>query len=140
MGMQQILLIVLSLIIVSVSIVGAIGLFKLRAQKSNRAAIIQDMYNLAILAISYTKTTAHMGGGAGNWDPDGFYVWSGYPLSNNGRFIVTDNGRIRVRVASRNRLIINGWGSELGYDENQAIRARLILTSTSGQINFRILN
>ena len=140
MGTQQLLLIVLSLIIVSVSIVGAIGLFKLRAQQSNRSAIIQDMYNIAVLAISYNKTTANMGGGAGSWDPDGFYVWCGYPISRNSRYLETDNGRILVRVASRDRLIVKGWGTELGYNENQAIRARLILTSTSGQINFRILN
>jgi len=65
MGMQQLLLIVLSVIIVSVSVVGAVGLFNLRAKKANRAAIIQDMYNIAVLAISYTKTPANMGGGAG---------------------------------------------------------------------------
>ncbi|MBT3756598.1 MAG: hypothetical protein HOD64_11590 [Candidatus Cloacimonetes bacterium] len=140
MGTQQLLLIVLSLIIVSVTIVGAIGLFKLRAQQSNRSAIIQDMYNIAVLAISYNKTTANMGGGAGSWDPDGFYVWCGYPISNNGRFLETDNGRIRVQVISRDRLRVKGWGTELGYNENQAIRARLILSSTSGQMNFRILN
>ena len=140
MGMQQILLIILSVIIVSISITGAVSLFKLRTEKANRSAIIQDMHEIALKSIAYFKTPANMGGGDGSWNPAGFYVWSGYPISNNGRYLETQNGRIRVREQNNGRLIINGWGTELGYDEENAIKARLILSGTSGEMTFTLLN
>lgn len=140
MGMQQILLIILSSIIVSISIIGAIGLFQLREQKANRAAIIQDMHEMAIKAIAYYKTPANLGGGDGNWNPTEFYTWSGYPISPDRRFIETENGRIQVREHGNGGLIVEGWGIELGYDEENVIRAQLILSGTSGEMTFTPLN
>lgn len=140
MGMQQILLIILSVIIVSISIIGSVGLFKLRAEKANRAAIIQDMHEIAVRAIAYYKTPANMGGGDGSWNPAGFYVWSGYPISDDERYLETQNGRIQVREHGNGGLIVEGWGIELGYDEENVIRAQLILSGTSGEMTFTLLN
>ena len=140
MGMQQILLIILSVIIVSISIIGAVGLFKLRAEKANRAAIILDMHEMAMKSIAYFKTPANMGGGDGSWNPAGFYVWSGYPISDDERYLETNNGRILISERSNGRLLIKGWGTELGYDEENAIRAQLILSGTTGEMTFTLLN
>ena len=95
---------------------------------------------MAIKAIAYYKTPANLGGGDGSWNPTGFYTWSGYTVSRNGRFLETSNGRILVREQNNGRLIIKGWGTELGYDEENAIKAQLILSGTSGEMTFTPLN
>ncbi|MCF7859249.1 MAG: hypothetical protein K9N07_07990 [Candidatus Cloacimonetes bacterium] len=140
MGMQQILLILLSVIIVSISVIGAMGLFTLQAQRSNRSAIIQDMHQVATLAVAYFRTSSNMGGGDGNFIVDEFYVWSGYPLTDNENFIVTDNGRIRLQTRPNGNLIIEGWGTELGYDEEDVIRGRLTLDGSTHQLTLQLLN
>lgn len=140
MGTQQIMLLVLSVIIVSISVVGAVGLFQLRAAKANRAAIIQDMHEISLKAVAYYKSPANLGGGDGNWDTVGFYTWCGYPISDNRRYILTTNGEILAQEQTNGSLIIKGWGTEIGYDGDNLINARLILIGPSGEFTFEILN
>lgn len=140
MGNQQILLLVLSVIIVSISVVGAVGLFQLHTAKANRSAIIQDIHEISLKAVTYYKSPTSLGGGDGNWNPEGFYTWCGYPVSDNGRYILTANGEILVREQGNGSLIIKGWGTEIGYDGDNLIYARLILIGPSGEFTFEILN
>ncbi len=141
MGLQQLFLIVLSMMIIAIMVGGAILLFNERARDANRRAIIQDMYNIATIAVTFSKTPVSQGGGGGEWDVDDFMMFCGYPISRNGRFIETDNGRIRVTVNARYRLIVRGWGNELGFDSENEIRGRLVLRGTTAEeMIFRILN
>jgi len=141
MGLQQFFLIVLSVVITGVMIAGGVLLFTARVKVANRNAIIQDMYNIASLAISFYKTPQNQGGGGNEWNVDTFKIYCGYPLSNNGRFFLTENGRIQVSEISRNRLRVKGWGTEIGFDNNRAIRARLFLSGTDpDNMSFKILN
>ena len=141
MGQQQILLILLSVVIVSVAIATGITVFNERTKIANRNAIIQDMYNIASLAIAYHRTPAIQGGGGGTWDVENFYRFAGYPLTRNGKRIQTENGQILVQEIARGRLRINGYGSQIGFDEENAIRARLILSGSGiDDMTFTILN
>jgi hypothetical protein len=141
MGQQQLLLIVISVVIVGAVISSGILLFNNRAKTANREAIIQDMYNIASLAIAFYKTPDVQGGGGGSWDTTRFMQFCGYPLNSRGNRILTDNGQIRVTEDSRGRLKIFGYGKELGYDEDKAIRARLILYGSELEgSRFTILN
>ena len=140
MGTQQMLLIALSVIIVAISVVGAIGLFQLHAERSNRAAIIQDMHEISYKTIAYYKSPANMGGGDGVWITENFFLWSGYPLTDDGKYILTLNGEISVKEQNNGDIMIKGWGTELGYDRENLINARLILKITSGEVTFDILN
>ena len=55
MGIQQILFIVLSIIIVTIAIAGGLTLFKLNAIKANRRACITDMNNFADMNQVYAE-------------------------------------------------------------------------------------
>ncbi|RLC49446.1 MAG: hypothetical protein DRI23_09170 [Candidatus Cloacimonadota bacterium] len=141
MGQQQILLLVLSVVIIATTIAVSADQFNNKIKTSNRKAIIQDMYNLACLAIAFSKTPASFGGGGGDWDADRFYAYCSYPISNNGKYIETSNGRIQVSEISKGRLRIKGWGNEIGFDDKKAIRARLFLSGTGIEdMAFKILN
>jgi hypothetical protein len=141
MGQQQFLMIVLSVIIVGAAIVTGITVFNAQAKSSNRNAIIQDMYSIASLCIAYYKTPEIQAGGGGSWDSANFLKFCGYPLSKNGKYILTDNGRIQVKELSNERLQVQGWGSEIGYDENKAVRARLRLKGHDvDEAQFKIIN
>ena len=140
MGNQQIMLLVLSVIIVSISVVGAVGLFQLHTAKANRSAIIQDIHEISLKAVTYLKSPTSLGGGDGNWNKDGFYTWCGYPISDNEKYILTTNGEILVKEQINGSLMIKGWGTELGYDGDNLISARLFLIGSSGEFTFEILN
>ncbi|MDA3812801.1 MAG: hypothetical protein PF570_00975 [Candidatus Cloacimonetes bacterium] len=140
MGTQQILLLVLSLIIISVAIVGEIGLFKLHAVNTNRAAIVQDLHEISLKAIAYYKSPSNMGGGDGNWDTAGFYIWASYPLTDDENRILTGNGEILVNEQTNGNIMVTGWGNETGHDGTNVINVRLILELTSGELTFDILN
>ncbi|MFC1898529.1 hypothetical protein ACFLYJ_03045 [Candidatus Cloacimonadota bacterium] len=141
MGQQQIFMVVLSVLIVSAAIVTGISAYKAQAKSSNRNAIIQDMYNIANLAIAYYKTPQTQGGGGRAWDSSNFLKFSGYQLNNAGTKIITDNGKIQVTELVGDRLQIKGWGTEIGFDEDEAIQARLRLQGPEvDEAQFVILN
>ena len=141
MGQQQILLLVLSVVIISTTIAVSTEQFNIRVKESNRQAIIQDMYNLAYLAIAFSKTPASLGGGGGDWDVDRFYAYSGYATTPNGKRLVTRNGQIKITANKKGKLIINGYGTEIGFDDNKSIRARIRLTDTNDEEGvFTLLN
>ncbi|MCF7792724.1 MAG: hypothetical protein K9N09_01470 [Candidatus Cloacimonetes bacterium] len=141
MGTQQLLLIVLSVVIVGASVATGIMIFNNKIKSSNREAIIQDMYNISSLAIAYYKIPETQGGGGGSWDSDRFMQYSGFPLTRNGKRMVTNNGQIRVVELANGRLRIVGFGNELGFDEDKAIRARLVLFGREIEgSRFKILN
>jgi len=133
MGQQQILLLVLSVVIIATTIAVSIDQFKNNIQTSNRQAIIQDMYNLAFLAIAFSKTPASLGGGGGDWNVDRFYDYSGYPRTPNGKRLVTKNGQIKITSNAKGKLIINGYGTEIGFDNTKSIRARIKLADSNDE-------
>jgi hypothetical protein len=141
MGQQQILLLVLSVVIIATTIAVSIDQFNTEIKKANRQAIIQDMYNLAYLAIAFSKTPASLGGGGGDWNVDRFYAYSGYATTPNGKRLVTKNGQIKVTSNAKGKLIINGYGTEIGLDDSKVIRARIKLTDANDEEGvFTLLN
>ncbi|MCF7792725.1 MAG: hypothetical protein K9N09_01465 [Candidatus Cloacimonetes bacterium] len=131
MGTQQILLIILSVVIVGVSIATGITMYKERAKEANRRAVVQDMFNVASLALAYRRTPASHGGGKVDdfiSNPRKFYQFTGYPHDNT--WIYTDNGQIfLIRIGSNYYVI--GYGNELGINEENRISALLILDATA---------
>ncbi len=131
MGLQQILMIVLSVVIVGVAIAGGITLFNEKAKEANRRAVVQDMYNIATLALAYRRTPATHGGGDVDdfiSNPKKFYQFTGYPHDNT--WIYTENGQIYLIRIGSNYYVI-GYGKELGINEQSKITALLILDSTA---------
>jgi hypothetical protein len=141
MGNQQILLIVLSVVIIGIAISTGFTMMKYKNIAANREAIIQDMYNLATQSIIFYKTPVNQGGGGGSWNTDYFYQTCGFPLTKNGKRIITNNGEIRITENVKGQLIIDGFGSQIGIEEEDAIRARLTLKgSDSEDFQFKLLD
>jgi len=63
MGQQQLLLVVLSAIIVGISIVIGIQMFKESAVQANQDAVMQDVMNIASRSREWFRKPAIMGGG-----------------------------------------------------------------------------
>lgn len=131
MGTQQVLLIVLSVVIVGVAIATGITMYTERAKEANRRAVVQDMFNIASLALAYRRTPDTHGGGKVDdfvSNPTKFYQFTGYPHDNT--WIYTDNGQIfLIRIASNYYVV--GYGNETGFDEEDKISAMLVLDATA---------
>ena len=69
MGSQQILFIVLTVIIMSVSTAGAIDLCRQNVVAENRKAILSDLQQMAAHANAYYKAPLNIGGGGRLWVP-----------------------------------------------------------------------
>ena len=68
MGQQQMLLIIIGVIIISIAIAVGIELFGATSVNSNRDAIINDMNNIAADAYQYRMRLTNMGGGGGSYE------------------------------------------------------------------------
>jgi len=70
MGVQQLTLLVLTVIIIGISISVGIYIFNQALIRHNRLAIIDDMNIFVGVANTYYKTPIDMGGGNRIWDVD----------------------------------------------------------------------
>ncbi|NWF49928.1 MAG: hypothetical protein HXY49_05250 [Ignavibacteriaceae bacterium] len=119
MGQQQILLVVLGVILVAIALAVGFKLFKISAMQSNRDLIINDLNFLASDLQAYYKKTSQMGGGSGNY--------SGWQMPNF--YKRYENGRIRVTLqAQRDRVILNGTGTEIGINNRSPVRVQMTVT------------
>ena len=127
MGTQQLLLIVLSVIIIGVAIAVGITMFGSQSASSNRNAVIADLHEFGMRAITFWKTPASMAGG-GNGNPGfgssvalrratvgmwigfkgGAYLWD---YNENGSYVL-------LNVSTSNSLLIWGMGNQKGQDPN----------------------
>ena len=141
MGAQQILLVLLSVIIVGIAISVGIVAMNYQAQQQNRSNIIADMHYIASEAAAYYRTPVSFGGGEGAWDQDALYEWIAIPKNKNGKRFITPNGEIRLVVNRQGqRLTLTAWGNEIGYDEDKAIRARLIFKGPDAEPVLKLIN
>jgi len=102
MGQQQLLLIVLGILIVSIAIFVGIYIFRANALESKRNNVTNELINLAGLAQQYYLKPTSMGGGGKT-----FAGWRiPAPLS------VTANGRFEADVFD-DRVEITGIGNEV---------------------------
>ncbi|HPR18157.1 MAG TPA: hypothetical protein PLD62_07915 [Candidatus Cloacimonadota bacterium] len=141
MGTQQLLLIVLAVVIVAAAISAGIVMFDSRAKEANRRAVVQDMHNIAVLAISYYKIPASQGGGGGDgfflMNRTKFYKFTGYQFDNT--YIYTNNGRIFITKIGNEYFVI-GYGNDLGFDEKHAISGLLRISGAAGEPILTFMN
>ncbi len=117
MGLQQILLITLSVIIVGIAIAVGFTMFQSQALRAHRQDIITQLNNMMVEAIAYQKTPASMGGGAGRlWG----YAPSG-SVPHNGHIGSPANNGVRVDTADVNYFI--EWWAEGSYPQRIKIIA-----------------
>jgi len=102
MGQQQLLLIVLGVIIVGIAIVVGFNMFNANAVSSNRDSLESDLNSLGVMAQSYYKTPATMGGGGST-----FTGWT-IPAKTD----TTPNGTYAATVTAQSVTIV-GTGNEI---------------------------
>lgn len=133
MGVQQLTLIVLTVIIIGISISAGIIMFNQTLIRNNRLAIIDDMNIFAGVAMTYYKTPVDMGGGNRTWNVDDMGPWFGYnydaandSMSNsNGTFVLSSDGDV---------LTIVGSGNEIGTNGSTNVEVVLTLTGDTSEI------
>ena len=139
MGVQQLMLIVLTVIIIGISISAGIIVFNQTIIRNNRLAIIDDMNIFAGVAMTYYKTPIDMGGGNRTWNVDDMGAWFGYnydainnSISNgNGTYVLSSDGDVLTIIAT---------GNETGANGSTNVEVVLTLTGSTSEITTTINN
>jgi len=132
MGVQQLLLIVLSVIIIGIAIASGIAMFNQSMIRSNRHAVINDLGVFASIANSYYKTPTDMGGGAHTWDIDDLGMWLGIEYDAGDNSISNDNGTF-VLSSNGDELTIVGFGKETGTNGSTNVQATLVIVGVTSE-------
>ncbi len=139
MGVQQLTLIVLTVIIIGISVSVGIYIFNQTLIRHNRIAMIDDMNIFAGVANTYYKTPVDMGGGNRVWDVDDLGPWFGYNYDAANNSISNDNGTY-VFSSDGDILTILGSGNEIGTNGSTNIEVVLTLTGETSEIVTTINN
>ena len=139
MGVQQLTLLVLTVIIIGISISTGIIIFNQTLIRNNRLAIIDDMNIFAGVAMTYYKTPIDMGGGNRTWNVDDMGAWFGYnydainnSISNgNGTYVLSSDGDVLTIIAT---------GTETGANGSTGVEVVLTLTGATSEITTIVNN
>lgn len=102
MGQQQLLLIVLGVIVVGISIIAGITIFREYALSTKRDALFNEANHIAAMAMSYYRTPSVMGGGSNSFV--GFDIPTNMQVTPSGSF---------VAEVFNDRIIITATGNEV---------------------------
>ncbi len=166
MGLQQILLIVLTVIIVGIAVSAGIYMFNLQAVQANRNACIADVNNIGANSLAFLRAPRNMGGGEGNWIPydrpghadrsagnalGEWLSWVDYEESAQGDKYYTGNSVVWMNLSSweGDILTIIASGNEKGRDytykskghgENGCVEVKMTISKKTKVMNLEILN
>jgi hypothetical protein len=118
-GQQQLLLIVVGIIIVSLAIWGGLILFRANAIDQKRSAVTNELVNLAATAQQYYMKPTSLGGGGRNF--------TGWKIPSE--LVLTGNGHYTAQVAPDN-VLLTGIGNEV-VTNNDSVQVNMtVLPST----------
>lgn len=128
MGSQQLLLIILGTVIVGIAVTVGISLFIDHSSATNRDAIANDLVHAASVAQMYRKKPAVQGGGGGSF--------VGFDLRVVFKEMKNTNGTYTVFGAPTDSLIIiEGLGTQPGYDNTQLVKVSIKVLAVSTEVN-----
>ncbi len=140
MGTQQILLIVIGVIVVGVSVSVGITMFNNQSAGSNRQAVIQDLNTFAGNALAYYKAPSSFGGGSRSWSNiDKLGIWIGHSFNPDTDSLSNENGEFGLSY-SGDDLTIVGIGFEIGNDGTNKVKATIVATGSSGNLDLTVNN
>ncbi len=139
MGVQQLTLLVLTVIIIGISISAGIIIFNQTLIRHNRIAIIDDMNIFAGVANTYYKTPVDMGGGNRVWDVDAMGPWFGLNYDDASNSISNDNGTF-VFSSDGDILTILATGNEIGTNGSTNVEVILTLIGETSAISTTVNN
>ena len=128
MGSQQLLLIILGMIVVGIAVAVGISLFNDHAAATNRDAVANDLVHAASVAQMYRKKPLTQGGGGGSF--------VGFDLRTSIRELKNTNGAFAVFGAPTDSvIIIEGIGTQPGYDGVGPVKVSIRVLQTTTQVN-----
>jgi len=142
MGMQQILLIVLSVIIVGVAIAVGITMFGTQALNANRQAIANDLNTFGAMALAAYKTPKSMGGCGGDFTyapttgQPNIYTYLGFDATAG--TMSNDNGRYKITSVETGKITIQGLGTEKADGTNYCGGQIVIEPAADHQLTYTI--
>ena len=113
MGQQQLMLIILGVIVVSIAVAIGITMFSDSAISSNRDALASDLQNLATRAQQFYHRPVFMGGGGNSFDlltTSSISLLTTNPTDENGSFFIEIPGGGSGTSAV---VVIKGVGTEM---------------------------
>jgi hypothetical protein len=127
-GSQQLLLIILGMIVVGIAVLVGISLFNDHASATNRDAVANDLVHAASVAQMWRKKPVTQGGGGGSF--------VGFDL----RYVIRDmrntNGTYSVfGGATDSLIIIEGVGTQPGYDGEQPVKVSIRVFDARTEVN-----
>ncbi len=126
MGQQQLILLVVGTILITIAIVVGLNLFAAYNTQVNRDAIIADIDHLSFRAMEYFKKPTSTGGGGNSFV--GFTV-PGVLLNNpNGEFSVFTPG-------TSTTIVLKAIGTETGNNGTDPVEVRATVTNSNVIIN-----
>ena len=96
MGWQQLLLIALSVIVVSIAVIVGINFINARAEQANKDRIVSDCTNLGEIAQQYYKKPGSMSEKANTFA--GWAIPTGLDSTNNGKYTVSGLSAIYATI------------------------------------------
>jgi type II secretory pathway pseudopilin PulG len=127
LGYQNLLLIAIGIIIVSIAVVVAISFFNSRSASANRDALIADLNNLSSLANAYYRKSLKYGGGNNSF--------VGFQIPQ--QLVSTINGNYSSNVGDQS-IILVGTGNQIGQDGTNPVRVTMVVGA--GEIISTTLN
>ncbi|MEM3373450.1 MAG: hypothetical protein QXF76_04515 [Candidatus Anstonellales archaeon] len=118
MGIQQLLLIGLSIIVVGITVYISYNLVIYYLQTSNREQLITQLNNLCIAAQQYYKKPKEQGGGGGSF--------AGWNIPQ--QFLKTEDGIFRA-VVRDDKINFNAIGNHIGLDNKNEVCVDAVVNS-----------
>ncbi len=113
MGQQQLLLIIVGVVIVSIAVAVGITMFSDSAINANRDALSNDLVNLASRAQQFYRRPTSLGGGGNSFDlltTSAITLLTNKPTNANGSYFIETAG---AGSGSNALLVITGVGHEV---------------------------
>jgi hypothetical protein len=120
MGQQQLLLIALGIIVVSIAVIVGINQFSTSAKQANKDAIISDLINLSSIARAHFKRPVEFGGGGNSFA--NFKIPTAIDSTANGTIEHTQTGH------NPDHIHFEATGKETGEDGINPIRIEARIT------------
>ncbi len=120
--MQQILLIVLSVIIVGAAVAVGITMFSTQAINSNRSAVLSDMNTFAASALAYFKTPTNLAGAGSDfsWTVNDIAEYIGVGHTGTDAYLETGNAYYTVATCATPGVVFRSSSKEAGVNSGGA--------------------
>ncbi|MEW6509921.1 MAG: hypothetical protein AB1428_03065 [Bacteroidota bacterium] len=135
MGSQQLLLIAVGLVIVSIMIAVGISMFQDQATSNNRDEVANDLAHFAALARAYYRRPQVFGGGGNSFRGLTMARITSRPTNDNGTYSLSPD----PVTGTVDHITLTGIGKESGYDGNY-VRVVMLVYADSVAVDESMTN